>query len=101
MSENTNCLEEWKCPACGYSKDFKIRITEANSSVSCCGCKYEADAAMFMTSGIALTGSWPKNDIRRAFVAGAKWWEFKKTGFTMWPSDRDVAEVEAEKRYGK
>jgi hypothetical protein len=45
-------------------------------------------------------GSWAASDIRRIFVAGAKWWEFYKTGATMWNSDRDLAEIEATKRYG-
>lgn len=47
-----------------------------------------------------LEGTWPENDIRRAFVAGASWWEWHSTDFTMWPSDRTLAEEEAEKRYG-
>lgn len=47
-----------------------------------------------------MEGTWPKNDIRRAFVAGASWWEYHSTRFTMWPSDRTLAEQEAEKRYG-
>jgi hypothetical protein len=47
-----------------------------------------------------LFGSWPADDLRRAFVAGAQWWEYIATGgFTMWPSDRDKAEEEAEERY--
>ena len=46
-----------------------------------------------------VEGTWPEDDLRRAFVAGAKWWEFYKTQFTMWPSDRDIAETEAERRY--
>lgn len=33
-----------------------------------------------------------------AFVQGAKWWEYYKTKFTMWPSDRRLAEKEALKR---
>jgi len=41
----------------------------------------------------------PEDDLRRAFVAGAKWWEYHSTKFTMWPSDRDLAEKEAERRY--
>jgi len=44
-------------------------------------------------------GSWPLDDLRRAFVAGAKWWEWENTGATMWPTDRDLAEAEAERRY--
>ena len=46
-------------------------------------------------------GTWPKNDLRRAFVEGAKWWEFEKTKFTMWNSDIRLAEEIAEKRYPK
>jgi hypothetical protein len=32
------------------------------------------------------------------FVAGAKWWEYHKTGATMWRSDQDLAEQEAVRR---
>ena len=46
-----------------------------------------------------LKGKWDKNDIRRVFVAGASWWEFHSTGFTMWQSDLALAEEEATKRY--
>ena len=46
-------------------------------------------------------GSWPQVCVQRAFVEGAKWWEYHKTGCTMWPSDRDTAEDEAVKRYGE
>lgn len=34
----------------------------------------------------------------RAFVEGAKWWEFHKTGATMWQSDQQAAAEEAAKR---
>ena len=34
-----------------------------------------------------------------AFVQGAKWWEFEKTGATMWPSDQRKAEEAAIERY--
>ena len=33
-----------------------------------------------------------------AFVQGAHWWEHRKTGATMWASDRDIAEAEAKTR---
>ena len=46
-------------------------------------------------------GSWPQVCVQRAFVEGAKWWEYHETGCTMWPSDRDTAEDEAVKRYGE
>jgi len=44
-------------------------------------------------------GIWPKDDLRRAFVEGATWWEWYETKFTMWNSDRRLAEAEAEKKY--
>jgi hypothetical protein len=44
-------------------------------------------------------GQWARDDLRRAFVAGAKWWEFWRSGGTMWRSDQDKAEAEAERRY--
>jgi len=47
----------------------------------------------------APLGSWPLDDLRRAFVAGAKWWEWHSTSGTIWPSDRHLAEAEAERRY--
>ena len=46
-----------------------------------------------------MEGTWAKDDPRRAFVAGAAWWEFRATGATMWESDRKKAEDEAERRY--
>jgi len=46
-----------------------------------------------------IEGFWPADDLRRAFVAGAKWWEFHSTGATMWRSDCDLAEAAAERRY--
>jgi len=33
-----------------------------------------------------------------AFVQGAQWWEFYKTKFTMWQSDRNLALAEATRR---
>lgn len=33
-----------------------------------------------------------------AFVQGAQWWDFVQTGATMWTSDRNKAEGEAETR---
>jgi hypothetical protein len=34
----------------------------------------------------------------RAFVQGAQWWEWNKTGATMWASDRDFSHAMAESR---
>ncbi len=50
-----------------------------------------------MTDGVE--GAWLEDDLRRAFVAGALWWHYRKTGFTAWPTERGDAEVEAERRY--
>lgn len=33
-----------------------------------------------------------------AFVQGAKWWEYHKTGATMWPSDQNEAEEVAKRK---
>jgi len=46
-----------------------------------------------------LEGTWPADDIRRAFVDGAKWWNYVSTGFTMFSAERNEAENEAERRY--
>lgn len=46
------------------------------------------------------TGSWPEDSLQRAFVEGAKWWEFQKTGATMWQEDQGKAEQAAIDRYG-
>jgi len=49
---------------------------------------------------IDLDGTWPADCQQRAFVEGAKWWQWQSTGFTMFPSERDEAEAEAVRRYG-
>ena len=43
-----------------------------------------------------LEGTLPANDLRRAFVMGAKWWHWISTGMTMFPVDRRMAEEQAE-----
>jgi hypothetical protein len=48
-----------------------------------------------------LEGTWPAKCRQRAFVEGAKWWQYHSNGSTMFPSDRDEAEREAVKRYGE
>ena len=48
-----------------------------------------------------MDGFWPKDSVQRAFVEGAKWWQFHHAGSTMFGSERDVAEAEAVKRYGE
>lgn len=46
-----------------------------------------------------MEGTWKADDLRRAFVAGARWWNFVTTGFTMFASERNEAEDEAERQY--
>ena len=46
----------------------------------------------------AARGSVTPDALIVAFVQGAQWWEYHKTGATMWGSDRDQAECEAETR---
>jgi hypothetical protein len=52
-----------------------------------------------MSEPLMYYGTWAKDDPRRIFVEGAAWWEWTKTGGTMWAADRDTAEVEARKRF--
>lgn len=46
----------------------------------------------------AASGVVPGNALITAFVQGAKWWEYHKTGGTMWQSDQQIVENEAERR---
>jgi hypothetical protein len=32
-------------------------------------------------------------------VDGVKWWEYDNKGATLWPADRDLAEIAAEKKF--
>lgn len=41
-----------------------------------------------------------REEYTAAFVDGAKWWLYKSTGFTAFPSERDAMEAEAEERFG-
>lgn len=46
-------------------------------------------------------GTWPQECVQRAFVEGAKWWQFHHGGSTMFSSERAEAESEAIIRYGE
>jgi hypothetical protein len=77
-------------------------MTECHSPETCntCHvCQGPHPTSMHSERMPALLGTWSADDPRRAFVAGASWWEFEKEGATIWSSDRDRAEAEAEKRY--
>ena len=43
-----------------------------------------------------------RQELRRAFVEGAKWWNCHTSEFPVWSNGtRDFAQLEAERRYGK
>jgi hypothetical protein len=51
-----------------------------------------------------LAGSSHERELERhnfinAFVKGAKWWEYHKTGATMWPSDQALADAEGGRKF--
>lgn len=46
-----------------------------------------------------IEGTWPVDDLRRAFVAGVKWWILRRTGEKIWPHALLIAKNEAEWRY--
>ena len=48
-----------------------------------------------------IEGEWPESCLQRAFVDGAKWWQYHSNGATMFSSERHEAEDEAIRRYGK
>lgn len=48
-----------------------------------------------------IEGSWPASCVQRAFVDGAKWWQFHQSKFTAFPSEVDEMEAEAVRRYGE
>jgi len=61
----------------------------------------EAEHAELVRTGLAEEkGSWPDQCLQRAFVDGAKWWEFERTGATMWQEDQGKAEQAAMDKYG-
>jgi hypothetical protein len=44
---------------------------------------------------------WPQDCVQRAFVDGARWWQFHHNGSTMFSSEREEAEEQAVRRYGE
>jgi len=58
--------------------------------------KHESESGAAVAG--AATGSAYPLGVDQEFVQGAQWWEYHKTGATMWASDRDQAEGEAEVR---
>jgi hypothetical protein len=79
-------IEELESALCEHKKILVERVEELESNVK--------------GFGISYTGSWPNDCIQRAFVDGAKWWQFQTLESTMLGSERDKAEDEAVLRYG-
>jgi hypothetical protein len=61
--------------------------------------KLEVSRSETPTNTLELQGSLPKDDPRRIFVEGAKWWQFNAYGATAFASEVDAMEREANKRY--
>jgi hypothetical protein len=53
----------------------------------------------YQPSDMAQEFAAAKDELLVAFVKGAKWWEFHKSGGTMWQSDQHLAEEEGAKHY--
>jgi hypothetical protein len=47
----------------------------------------------------AADGDATANELRRAFVAGAQWWEYVRTGSAMGSNDLRLVEAEGERRH--
>ena len=58
-----------------------------------------ADATPKKTWVDHIEGTLPANDLRRAFVAGARWYLMATDGVTMFSDEREAAEAAAEARY--
>lgn len=61
--------------------------------------KQEADEWIAAASQSQAMTDVERDRLVLAFIHGAKWWEFHKTGFTMWQSDQNLALHEARKRH--
>lgn len=80
-----------KCKVCGV--DFQNPSLGGPGICPACDCGIPPHRRKI------IEGTWLPDDLRRAFVNGAQWWEYHSTGATMWGSDRALAEEEAEKRF--
>ena len=80
----------------------EIASYEATKAAACAAMRavLEGHLAERFTAARQL-GDWPEHCEQRAFVDGAKWWEYRKTGGTMWAQDVSIAEYVAVERYGE
>ena len=94
----TRELKPWELNAAHH-----ICLARANASPAhkwgSFGCPACQAAVVALVDGPAEGGLWPKGP-HRAFVEGAKWWQFKENGATAFPSEVDEMEAEAVRRYG-
>ena len=98
-------------PLCLVHRDSTDPLMPKENPPPCAVCKLEwpwhtgsahedpVQEQWLLGHGWREMGSWPQDDLRRAFVAGAKWWEYHSTKATMWQSDQRLSEEEAENRY--
>lgn len=59
----------------------------------------DAAAGRSVERPTGMDGWWP-HGVHRAFVDGAKWWQFHQNGSTMFGAERDEAEAKALEKYG-
>lgn len=84
-------VQELADEPCTYGDNCPLHGTRHGQCLSC-----KARAALARHAG-----SWPVGCQQRAFVAGAKWWQFKANGATAFASEVDEMEAEAVRRYGE
>jgi hypothetical protein len=115
ITEHKRCREGESFRVDGTTPDIQCRNspttrhvwTSSRGATSCkhCGAekpeRHEPGAAAKLTIREAGEGNHTDAALVRAFVQGAKWWEFRQSGATMWPSDRDLVERVAIERLAK
>lgn len=87
-----------ECQASGQACHYES--VGPNKSVQCVYCGNPVPASVPVASPEGERRTWPTDCVQRAFVEGAKWWQFTRNGSTMFGSERDQCEAEAVSRYG-
>lgn len=77
-------LPEWAEESIGDSELILRKLTPTHNADNCDCWNYDTEEVKRLAK---IAGN--------AFVEGAKWWEWHKTGFTMWQSDQQLAAEEA------
>ncbi len=98
VSAINNGTTRWRMSVPVQDDDPDMVIGSLMSAASAAADALDATPAS-ATNERGLDGWWPKTDLRRAFLDGAKWWEYVSRHGTMWQSDQNRAAAEAERRY--